>query len=132
MNINSQFADFRPIGDVDRDDAQFAKAHNTVVHVPLVSSVGDTKHKVSKNYNKDRSNLPEYRNYRNYRAKKNLLEYDDILRTAVKPVKDVSVDFKDQTQEEVSRSGSPLKYKVVVPGRFERGTFRQVVKGERR
>ena len=58
ININRKFTDFKQIDHVDRDDKNFAKAHITTVNTPLVSSVGDLKHKNAKNLNKDRSNLP--------------------------------------------------------------------------
>ena len=132
ININRQFADFKQIDHADRDDYFFAKAHNTIVGSKLISSVGDTEHKVSKNYNADRSNLPEHRYYKNYRAKKELLGYDNLLKTAVKPVKDVSVELKDYKRRSISRDNDPLKYKIVVPGRLEKRTFKQVVKGELR
>ena len=132
ININRKFADFKQIPHVDHDDENFAKAHNTIVSSNLVSSVGDTRHKVAKNFNQDRSNLPEHRECRNCRAKKDLLEYDNLLKTAVRPVKKVSVSLKSYSRRSISRSSSPLKYKIVVPGRLEKKTFRQVAIGERR
>lgn len=118
VNINSKFVNFKQIGNVNKVDPNFVKSHITNVNIPLVSSVGDTKHKKYKNFNQDRSNLPEHRNYKNYRAKKNLLDHDNLLKTAVKPVKKVSVDLKSQSNRSVSRSSSPIKYKAVIPGRL--------------
>ena len=132
ININRKFADFKQIPHVDYDDEEFAKAHNTIVSSNLVSSVGDTKHKVAKNFNQDRSNLPEHRRCKNCKPKLDLLEYDNLLKTAVRPVKEVSVSLKSYSRRSISRSSSPLKYKIVVPGRLEKKTFRQVAIGERR
>lgn len=55
--------------------------------------------------------------------------YDNLLKTKVRSVKKVSVPLKSVSKER-SKSRSPLKYKVVVPGRLEKKTFKQVAYGE--
>lgn len=122
---------FNQIGDVDRDDKNFAKAPVTIVNIPLVSSVGDTEHKVSANYNKDRSNLPEDKYEHNWSAKKELLSYDNLLKTAVRPVKKVSAELR-KIEKSPKIHKSPIKYKVVVPGELEHYTSHQVAIGETR
>ena len=131
MIIKDPKVGFKQIGDVDRDDVNFAKAPVTIVNIPLISSVGDTEHKVSKNYNKDRSNLPEDKPERNYSAKKELLSYDNLLTTAVRPVKDVSVELR-KIEKSPKIKNSPIKYKVAVPGALEHFTSHQIAVGELR
>ena len=126
--IKNPRVNFAQVGDVDRDDPNFAKAPVTIVNIPLVSSVKDTEHKVSANYNKDRSNLPEDKPQNNYEAKTELLSYDNLLKTAVRPVKNVSVELRKVSKSPVIRN-SPIKYNVVVPGALEHYTSHQVAVG---
>ena len=71
-----------------------SKAPITIVNVPRVSTAPRTKYRVPKNKNINRSNLPEYRYKKNISAKKELYSYDNLLKTAVKPVKKVKVELK--------------------------------------
>jgi hypothetical protein len=94
INTNKNPVNFKQIKYVESDDKNFIKAPITIVNVPLVSTAATTEHKVAKNYNIDNSNLPEDRQSKNISAKSELLSYDNLLTTAVKPVRKVSVELK--------------------------------------
>ena len=107
-------------------DARPKKSHIANVGIPLISTARPTKHKKARNYNVNRSNLPEHRNFRNRSAKKELLSYDNLLKTAVRPVKKEKVLYR-RTKLDLAdyKKGKP-RYRKVRPGRLEKKVATQV------
>lgn len=90
VNINIPDVNFKPLKDQPPANKDI-KAPITIVTVPRISTVETTRHQVSENYVKNESNLPEHRDTNNFSAKKELLDYNNLLSTKVGPVKEVRV-----------------------------------------
>lgn len=80
---------FKPLKYEKDSGSKDQKAPITIVTVPRVSTAPPTKHEVVDNHVKNESNLPEHKDPSNESAKKELLSYDNLLKTSIKPVKEV-------------------------------------------
>jgi hypothetical protein len=130
VNIDIPDVNFKPLKDqpaVSKD----LKAPITIVTVPRVSTVETTKHHVSENYVKNESNLPEHKDRKNISAKKELLDYNNLLSTKVGPVKEVRV-IKEEEESCDSDDDHHHHYLVpqVVPGNLEKKADVQIAVGK--